>query len=262
MTSAVSMLRPCMLCVLASALGLFVNALGVMAEEPHSAIDAYMAKPATAFDLFLMSANHFIAAETDVLFSDSAARADNLTILARTKHELPPKLLATWRSQWMLKFYSLDYDSDKDAFEATFFVMVMPEHPIYEEGLDREGEQARIALAKRIFSTAQRQTRYGIIAATSRNAREASRLQFAEEVAQRTKINVTWDIMTEGGPLLGDPMPKTLSGLADKGIYTRHYKLSGHLQDGSGDGDVNIAVTYQDSRSKEEALQRTMRNSW
>lgn len=222
---------------------------------PPDAIAIYQAKPATAFDVFMMSANQSIRAEANVQFAHTISDNQDFQIARNTTHRIPKELVEGWRNRTHLNFLGLKYNARTKTFTALFDVDVPPHNPIYEASLDSEGEKERESLIRERHAFASSLVKMAITEASllgrwDLDAKEELGLAgaFRDEVASRTTIDLNWWFSTSG---VDTDMP-TPTLLRKQGVAIRHYRASGALSHETAEKQRLIRVSHNDFKDAKE----------
>jgi hypothetical protein len=141
------------------------------AADPTSAIHAYRLKPVSAFDLFLLSTNLEIDRVTTLMFIDGASKNDDLRMLEYISHNFPAKLPS---------FLGFAYDESSDTFKAKFSVSPLAGHPVFQAGLDSEGDKIRDAFVKEAFQLANQCAALGVQVGSNNGLHYAPKLADGE----------------------------------------------------------------------------------
>lgn len=209
---------------------LLAPSLATYAEEPPPAIVAYQNKPATAFDVFMLSVNRKISNQVDLLFEGSREKYKNIMLLRYVTHSVPSQIVDDWKAQQLLTFHDFSYFEKTHLFFADFGVDVPSHHPIYTTALGQDGEKKRTKFLEKVLMDHPFQiVQMGIMSARDSHQYldrpvedEKLRLQFLAEVSNRTTVVLTWLLDTGGERIT--PSPPLLTQLAKQGVKIREYK--------------------------------------
>ncbi len=238
---------------------LLAPSLATYAEEPPPAIVAYQNKPATAFDVFMLTANQKISSQVDLLFEESCEKYKNLMLLRYVTHSVPSQVVDDWKARQLLTFHDFSYFERTHSFFADFGVDVPSHHPIYTTALGPDGEKKRAKFLEKVLMDHPLQiVQMGIMSARDGHQYldrpvedEKLRLQFFAEVSNRTTIVLTWLLHTEGD--LITPVPPLLTQLAKQGVKIREYKAFARFRaPGSGAIQPSIETRFQDFETTDE----------
>jgi hypothetical protein len=233
--------------------------LASYAEERPAAIGFYQNKPATAFDVFMLSANRHIADQADLLFQDGCEKHHSLMLLRHLTHSVPSKVVDEWKASQMTNFFDFSYIEKTHTFIALFDVNIPPHHPIYTTSLGPDGEKKRGKfLEKVLVDGLSPMVQSGIMAAQDGHQVRDQTLedmkldaQFVKEVSGRTTVVMTWWLSSEGERDI--PTPPLLTQLKNQGVRIRHYKVSAALPPLRTDArQQSVEITFQDFETTEE----------
>lgn len=238
---------------------LLAPGLATYAEEPPPAIVAYQSKPATAFDVFMLSANRHIGGQAELLLQDGFEKYHSLMVLRHVTHSVPSKLVDDWKATQMPNFFDFAYVEKTHSFIASFDVNIPLHHPIYTTALGPDGEKKRTKVLEQLLADVLSPVvQAGIMAAgqghqfLDRTLEDMElRSQFVKDVSERTTVVMTWWLSSEGEWDI--PTPPLLTQLKKQGVRIRHYKVSAGLPPLMNKASQRpVAITYQDFETTEE----------
>ena len=218
----------------------------VHGEELPSAIETYQSTPATAFDVFLQSANHTIARDVGAEFIAAEAHSHVALLARHAKNTLPPRALRQWQEETLLGFMGLDYNPRTNRFMAQFILLVGADHAILQNDLGHQANQARNAFVTQQLARAATQVEFGILSASMKVVSlKNESLRLMHEVYENTTITMDWDIVTSADPN-GQPTPRMCALLKENGFAVRSYTATGGINFPGAAAHRPTEVTFQD----------------